>query len=374
VDTQTVLLVLLIIGLALACQAAEARDARPGGRPATAAGRASGAMRFVVVLITVFLLLNATITLLAALGGKVAGNALGLDVSDRSHLVAEGALGTVAGAVTLALFATGTSAVPGLRRLRQGRPVSWLALALFLQALAGNLAPARAEATVAATAGSPERASNLILGVLPFGVIAVASVGPGVRRGASATLRRLGALPLQPPWWLLATAVGAALVLLGPHAVDALNNLSPHDCIVEQEKVARSLQGVGRSVSEQLGIAIAAGVCEELLFRGALQPRFGIFLSSVLWASYHLQYTCHGFPSVANLYILGLGLLFGALRDRGGLLAAIAAHATYDATILLDISDRSLLGLMVTSGVAALLLMTARGARPGAPGRAPAEV
>jgi membrane protease YdiL (CAAX protease family) len=363
-DTQTLLLVLLIVGLALACQAAETRDARDGSRP----GAATSTMRFVVVLITVFLLLNAAVTLLAAAAGQGAGNALGLNVSgDRSHLVAEGALGSVAGLVTLALFATGTSGVPGVRRLRQGRPISWLALALFLQSLAGNLAPARAEATVAATAGSPERASNLILGVLPFGIIAIASVGPGVRRGASATLQRLGVLPLHPAWWLLAVGVGAALVLVGTPAVDLANHLSPMDCVVQQQQVARSLQGVSRSVSEQLGIAIAAGVCEELLFRGALQPRFGVFLSSLLWASYHLQYTCHGFPSVANLYILALGLLFGGLRNRGGLLAAIAAHATYDATILLDIADRSLLGLAGVTGSAGLLLMGARRARPRTP-------
>ena len=78
-----------------------------------------------------------------------------------------------------------------------------------------------------------------------------------------------------------------------------------------------------------------AGTGEELLFRGALQPRVGILLASLLWASFHLQYTCHGLPSASNLYILLLGLVFGALRKRFGLGTAIAAHITYDATILL---------------------------------------
>ena len=107
-----------------------------------------------------------------------------------------------------------------------------------------------------------------------------------------------------------------------------------------------------RTVAEQLGIAIAAGVSEEVLFRGALQPRFGILLSSLLWASFHLQYTCHGFPSVANLYILTLGLIFGALRNRGGLLAAVVAHVTYDASILLQASDGTLVAIAAVGAAA----------------------
>ena len=134
-------------------------------------------------------------------------------------------------------------------------------------------------------------------------------------------------------------AAGAALSTVGMVA-GAIGAGLPGDCIAQQEQVSQSLAGgeMGRSWFANLGIALAAGVDEEILFRGAIQPRFGIWISSFLFASFHLQYTCHGLPSVGDLQIVVLGVAFGLLRQRGGLLAAIAAHAAYDATILLGLS------------------------------------
>jgi membrane protease YdiL (CAAX protease family) len=291
-------------------------------------------MRLLVLLLTGYLLLTGLIDLVAA---SDAGLRRSLGVAnDPSGLVAEGGLLAGASLLTLLLFRTGTGWIPGLRQLRQGAPITWLTLTLFTYSLAANLVPATAMATVAATTAAPERASDLILNGLPFALVAVASVGPGVRRTAAETLQRLGLLPLKPAWWGLGLAVGVLIVPGIDRLVPLLNHLSSADCLVQQGQVLQSLQGDMRSPWAQLGIALSAGICEELLFRGALQPRVGIVLSTILWASFHLQYTCHGFPQPPQLVIVLLGFVFGGLRRWGGLGAAVAAHVSYDASILLE--------------------------------------
>ena len=316
-------------------------------------------MRVTVVVITVYFLANGLLELAAAAGGASARSALGLS-SSTTNLAAAGGLDTGFGLLTLALFGAGTRRIPGLRQLRPGQPISWLALSLYFHGLAANLAPSTATATVAATVSTPQTTGDLILGGLPFAIIAVASVGPGVRRDPPATLERLGVLPLRPPWWLIGVAAGMLLVPLGDPIVSFLTgHLTPSDCQVQQQQVAQSLQGVDRTALEQFGIALSAGVCEELLFRGALQPRIGILLSSVLWATFHLQYTCHGLPSASNLYILLLGFVFGSLRKWAGVVTAIAAHVAYDATILLGADNATIARLTALSVLLAMATVAA---------------
>jgi uncharacterized protein len=258
---------------------------------------------------------------------------------DHNRDIAAGALQLAAGLVCVALFSFGTGRVPGLRALRDRAPISWLAILLFFESLAINLAPSSGEQTVAGTVqpSSSPSAESLMLGAVPFLVIALASVGPGVRRGLRESAERLGLWPLRVPWWVIGLVIGIILVPLGDRVAELLSNLTSTQCLQQQQQVQQAITGTARTTLEQIGVAVAAGVCEETLFRGALQPRFGILLSSVLWAGYHLQYTCNGLPSASNLYILLLGLVFGALRKRGGLWPAIIAHTVYDGVILLGL-------------------------------------
>ena len=64
--------------------------------------------------------------------------------------------------------------------------------------------------------------------------------------------------------------------------------------------------------------------------RGVLQPRFGLVLANLFFASTHaLQYTVDG---VLSVFLMGLG--FGLLRERTSTLASMAAHAVYDFTLI----------------------------------------
>ncbi|MCA1738682.1 MAG: CPBP family intramembrane metalloprotease, partial [Actinobacteria bacterium] len=73
-------------------------------------------------------------------------------------------------------------------------------------------------------------------------------------------------------------------------------------------------------------IGIGAGLGEETLFRGALQPRLGITLTSLLWAGIHVQYG----PSVLLLDIFVLSVALGFLRRRINTTATFLTHAGYN--------------------------------------------
>ncbi len=256
---------------------------------------------------------------------------------DRNHELIAGGLQLAAGLACLGLFYFGTERVPGFRLLRARAPISWLAIVLYFESLAIYLPPQAGQATVKSTVqvtGTPTTAEDLMLGSVPFLVIAIASVGPLVRRSLRQTAERLGLWPLRLPWWVVGIGVGVLLVPVGDWVAGLLSHLASSACVQQQTQVEQAIAGTARTALEQIGVAVAAGVCEETLFRGALQPRVGVLLSSALWAVYHLQYSCNG-PSPFNLYILLLGFVFGGLRNWGGLWPAIFAHVVYDGVILL---------------------------------------
>jgi membrane protease YdiL (CAAX protease family) len=82
----------------------------------------------------------------------------------------------------------------------------------------------------------------------------------------------------------------------------------------------------------RFAVSLSAGVVEETFFRGFLQPRVGILLSTAIFALAHLSY---GQPFMLVGVTL-LSLIYGLLvRWRQSIWAAIAAHALFDGIQLL---------------------------------------
>lgn len=90
-------------------------------------------------------------------------------------------------------------------------------------------------------------------------------------------------------------------------------------------------QDMGKLIAGDLGIAtaivlgVSAGVGEEVLVRGALQPRVGLLWASLLFACGHVQYTWFGMLTIAML-----GVTLGLIRSRANTTTAIVVHALYD--------------------------------------------
>jgi len=78
-------------------------------------------------------------------------------------------------------------------------------------------------------------------------------------------------------------------------------------------------------------IGLTAGLGEELVFRGVLQPRLGILISTLLFTGIHaLQYNFDGL-----LQVLVLSLIFGLIRKFSNTTLSAIVHGGYDFTLLL---------------------------------------
>lgn len=95
-------------------------------------------------------------------------------------------------------------------------------------------------------------------------------------------------------------------------------------------------------------ISVAAGIGEELLFRGVIQPTIGLIPASVIFGIAHFG----GRGMVMFGIWAGLmGLIFGWLAvTSDGLLASVVAHAGYDAIALTYIRRGGLSNVSSGSG------------------------
>ena len=87
--------------------------------------------------------------------------------------------------------------------------------------------------------------------------------------------------------------------------------------------LGEGLAGIG--TADAVLLALASGIAEEMLFRGALQPAVGIFWASLIFGA------CHFLPrkelALWSVYAVLMGFAFGWLYEwTGQLLAPIAAH------------------------------------------------
>jgi membrane protease YdiL (CAAX protease family) len=81
----------------------------------------------------------------------------------------------------------------------------------------------------------------------------------------------------------------------------------------------------------RLAVSMSAGFAEELFFRGFLQPRAGVALSTALFVLAHLSYE----QPFMLLGVTLLSLIFAFLVVwRQSIWAAVTAHATFDAVQL----------------------------------------
>lgn len=202
---------------------------------------------------------------------------------------------------TLALMLSGYLAANGLLPLSQG-------------GLEGLLETAQATSSLEVAAGE-----LLLLAV------ALAGVGLFVRRDLYKSADRLG---VEKPTlrqigrglrWL---PVLLALMLVANFFLAQAN---PDQAEVMDE-LNELLLGNMDSVGDWLLLAVAAGIGEEVLFRGALQPVLGIWSTSLLFAIIHTQYGL----SIATVLIFVVGYILGIIRREQNTTVAILLHAAYN--------------------------------------------
>jgi membrane protease YdiL (CAAX protease family) len=171
---------------------------------------------------------------------------------------------------------------------------------------------------------------TVFIGQLPLAVIALCGVGLGVRRNLRETIARLGYGPISPPQLGVVALFIVGAILLSS-AADALFATLQPDLYEQVGEVSESLfspEGLSpvSAILFALLIGVGAGLGEETLFRGALQPALGITLTSLLFASMHVQYG----PSLLLGYLFVVSVGLGLLRRHINTTASFLAHAGYN--------------------------------------------
>ena len=171
--------------------------------------------------------------------------------------------------------------------------------------------------------GALVSASKLSGGLVGYVVLAFASIGFMVRRDWRGSLERLGLTALRPAVGLTVIAGVVALWLfnLGSEALE--QSAFPALWASDQAFIAALAGVMGPGL--MLLLSLSAGIGEEITLRGALQPKLGIALTSLLFAALHVQYSWYGMLS-----ILVFGLFLGVIRKRSSTTAAILVHTLYN--------------------------------------------
>jgi uncharacterized protein len=168
-------------------------------------------------------------------------------------------------------------------------------------------------------------------------LVAFFGVGFLIQRDFRTTAKRLGltALQLRHVWIALAVVIAMfAVTILG-----SLLTLTFQPGLEKQinDNLGTMTQNLS-SFSGALVLGISAGFSEEILFRGAIQPRYGIVFTSIVFALLHVQY---GF-SFTIVSIFMVSVILGLLRKRINTSASIITHVVYDVlAVLLSLSGGS---------------------------------
>ena len=171
---------------------------------------------------------------------------------------------------------------------------------------------------------------ELLVQVIMFAGLAVILVGAGIYRNRQQVIERLALRKLTPRAAGIALAAVIVVLFISGMASLVTDWLQP-DLYDDLQQVTRDMTADVQNPIGAIALGLSAGIGEELLMRGAIQPRFGIFMTSLFFAILHTQY---GLTFVlVGLFLIGM--LLGKLRDRYGTAAPIITHAVFNAIVVL---------------------------------------
>jgi CAAX protease family protein len=178
---------------------------------------------------------------------------------------------------------------------------------------------------LAASGQTPLTVVDLITQEIPFLIVGAAGVGIFIRRNIAQTAIRLGLV--RPAWWQLAIALAAAGAFFAfGQAMDALSHAWTPGVAHQVDATTQVLfGGLGSPVGIAV-LALAPGICEEILFRGALQPRIGLIATALLFTSIHTQYGLS--LDTLSVFVIATGL--GLIRKFTNTTTSSVCHITYN--------------------------------------------
>jgi membrane protease YdiL (CAAX protease family) len=165
---------------------------------------------------------------------------------------------------------------------------------------------------------------DLLLSGLALTLFGFLGVGYPIRRRGAEALARLGLR--RPTWRQLGIAAGAiaGFLLLDYSVARIWSALNPE----QYQLIGRVSLGLfgEMDIWKAAAIGVSAGIGEEILFRGAVQPRFGLWITALLFTSGHTQYGL----SPAILEVFAVGVILGVIRDKATTTTCVAIHVLYN--------------------------------------------
>ncbi|MFC7440080.1 CPBP family intramembrane glutamic endopeptidase [Laceyella putida] len=162
-----------------------------------------------------------------------------------------------------------------------------------------------------------------------FAMLGFIGIGWLSRRSWREALDRLGLRPLSSKQVLAGVGIGVALTLLPAIITLVETHFGP---VVDQnvdELTNKMLGPLFGSIPGVLTLGLAAALGEEIIFRGALLPRFGVIYTSILFALVHANYGL----SLSTLMIFFVALALAFARNRVNTTLSMVIHATYNITL-----------------------------------------
>ncbi len=193
----------------------------------------------------------------------------------------------------------------------------------------GNLADMMAAVEEETGGGQDNTLLALWLQQILTALLAVVGVGWLSRRSWGGSFARLGLLAPTGRQWLIGVGAGLAMVPL-VLLIEYISSLFGLGASADVERLTEEL--LGSLFTTPFGIltlGLAAALGEETLFRGAITPRFGLILSSLLFALVHSNYGI----TLSTLVVFLLGMLLGWLRLRYNTSTAMITHAVYNMSL-----------------------------------------
>jgi hypothetical protein len=165
-----------------------------------------------------------------------------------------------------------------------------------------------------------------VINLIVFLLFATLGVGFNIRRPLRQVIERLGLYAPSPRDLLIGS--GTAVAMIGvAYGIGIFWQLwAGVEAVEEQTQVSALLSQSITTLGVAFIVSGTAAVGEEIAFRGALQPIFGVVVTSLLFALVHIQYAL----TPASLIIVIVGFAMGILRQRYNTTTAIVAHFLYN--------------------------------------------
>jgi membrane protease YdiL (CAAX protease family) len=249
-----------------------------------------------------------------------------------SDLSRQSKLGLDIGLMATGLAAAALMANPVRQRLARvlpfdpDNPVHAVALVLAVILLGTQVVTIAFTDVLASNQAQPPLSlGDLVLQETPFLILAVVGVGIFLRRDIADGARRLGLV--LPTWWQVPLALGAAGVFFAfGQTMDTASQALTPQLAHRVQSVTQHLFGNLNNPVGIAALAIVPAICEEILFRGALQPRLGLVVTAVLFTSIHTEYGL----SLDALAVLIIALGLGLIRKYANTTSSALCHASYN--------------------------------------------